>query len=114
MPVVEPRPPARATNIASSPEPAGKLSRLKDAVSRTAFALSGVHRCYSTLSSFVLSLVQPVIIPWTLRIYDINIMATKNYALSEVADHKSRDDLWIVVQGKGQNSIVASFNPTSH
>jgi cytochrome b involved in lipid metabolism len=41
-------------------------------------------------------------------------MATKNYALSEVADHKSRDDLWIVVQGKGQNSIVASFNPTSH
>jgi cytochrome b involved in lipid metabolism len=29
-------------------------------------------------------------------------MATKEYTLSEVATHKSRDDLWIVVQGNGK------------
>jgi cytochrome b involved in lipid metabolism len=29
-------------------------------------------------------------------------MATKDYMLSEVATHNSRNDLWIVVQGKGE------------
>jgi len=28
-------------------------------------------------------------------------MATKDYKLSEVATHNSKNDLWIVVQGKG-------------
>jgi cytochrome b involved in lipid metabolism len=29
-------------------------------------------------------------------------MATKDYMLSEVATHNSRNDLWIVIQGKGE------------
>jgi cytochrome b involved in lipid metabolism len=37
-------------------------------------------------------------------------MATKDYMLSEVATHNSRNDLWIVIQGKGErikyNSVL--------
>ena len=29
-------------------------------------------------------------------------MATQEYTLKDVANHKTRDDLWIVVQGKGE------------
>jgi cytochrome b involved in lipid metabolism len=41
-------------------------------------------------------------------------MATKDYSLSEVANHKSRDDLWIVVQGKGQHVIITIIVSTDH
>lgn len=29
-------------------------------------------------------------------------MAPKEYTFSDVASHKSRDDLWVVIQGKGK------------
>lgn len=32
-------------------------------------------------------------------------MAGKGYTLAEVATHKTKGDLWIVVQGKGRQAL---------
>ena len=83
-----------------------QLSDFKDEMVRRPSLSSSVHKHYPVL--FLLGLLTSrtvcfdFLILWRSTHSHSGIMATKDYTLSEVASHNSRDDLWIVVQGKGE------------